>query len=413
MDRAKKLATEFRELIRRGEYDNDRPRPGEVREATILAIGERDLVVDLGAKRDGIVPPKDLQFVDDEYLSSLVLGDRIPVVAMRRRLYGDGIRVSLNKGLQGQDWLRAQELLETGEIVKATVLEPNRGGVLVLFGNLRGFVPNSHLGSLAPRRDAQSLQDAKSTLVGETLSLVIIDVNQRRRRLVLSRKPVERRFRRKVLEELEPGQVRTGTVANLVDFGAFVDLGGIDGLIHISKLDWGHVNHPSDVLQVGDTVRVYVDRVDRERQRISLDRKRLLPDPWDIVTRDLQPGDRVAGTITNVVSFGVFVDIGQGVEGLVHKSRLPRQSTMAHPELVIGLGIVVEVLHISPERQQLALRLCEEDELSDERKEKSWQEAPTELAVGREWRVCPGEMHVDHALTDARDSNWQWALRIR
>jgi small subunit ribosomal protein S1 len=160
-------------------------------------------------------------------------------------------------------------------------------------------------------------------LVGQSLSLAVIEVNQRRRRLVLSERAARRRERQRLLQELAEGQVRTGIVRNLVDFGAFVDLGGLDGLIHISELDWRHVTHPSEVLDVGDEVEVYVLDVDRERRRVGLSRRRLLPDPWDHVTERLREREIVRGTVTNVASFGAFVDIGEGIEGLVHISEVP------------------------------------------------------------------------------------------
>lgn len=267
-------------LLKTGDYDYARPRRGEVRKATILSIGEHDMAVNLGAKRDGIILPADLeQVIDDKYLESLEVGDRIPVVVLRVWGHRDGIVVSLNKGLLQQDWLLARDLLERQEVVEAKVTGLNRGGIVVQFGRLRGFVPNSHLTSIPRGWRGKRLQEAKSELVGQTLSLGVIEVNQRRQRLVLSERIADRQQRERLLEELTAGEVRTGVVCNVVDFGAFVDLGGVDGLIHISELDWRYVEHPSEVLSVGDEVDVYVLEVERERERIALSRKRLLPDP--------------------------------------------------------------------------------------------------------------------------------------
>ena len=342
-------------LLKGGDYDYVRPRQGEVREATILSVGENDVIVDLGAKRDGIIPPRDLELVDDEeYVASLQVGDRIPVVALRNRDRTDGIVVSLNKGLQQQDWLRARDFLESEEIVEAQVQDLNRGGVVVEFGRLRGFVPNSRLVSI-PR----GLRGTKSALIGQVLSLVVIEVNQQRRRLVLSERPAHRRKRQQLLQELTKGEVRTGIVRNLVDFGAFVDLGGLDGLIHISELDWKHVDHPSEVLSVGDKVEVYVLDVDRERERVALSRKRLLEDPWQRVTSQLKEGDLVEGTVTKLASFGVFVDVGEGVEGLVHVSEIPSHLA-ASSGLETGSPVTVRVLNVDQHERRIALRLHEE-----------------------------------------------------
>jgi len=349
-----------------GEYDYTRPRRGEIREAVILSIGENDVVVDLGAKRDGIISPRDLQQVDVELREGLEVGDRIPVAILRTWGDEDGIPVSLSRGLQQQDWLRAETLLESGEVVEAEVMEFNRGGVIVSFGRLNGFVPNSHLGALPSGSRQGRDQDPKAELVGRTLTLAVIEVNQPRRRLVLSKRAADRRRRHEVLEELQEGQVRKGVVRNLVDFGAFVDLGGIDGLIHISELDWQHVDRPGDVLSVGEEVEVEVLSVDRERERIGLSRKRLLPDPWSTVTGTLAEGQVVDGTVTSVVSFGLFVDIGSGVEGLVHTSEMAGHGPQS---IQAGAQVAVQVLQIDHSQHQIALRLedvfAEPDEWSN------------------------------------------------
>lgn len=353
-------------LIKSEDYDYIRPRRGEVREADILSIGENDMVVDLGSKRDGIVPPTDLDLLDEEYRTGLEIGDRVPVVVLKtwgRR--GDAIVVSINKGLQRQDWLRAQELLESGEVIEAEVVGFNRGGVLVQFGRLQGFVPNSHLNAVPRGLRGDRLREAKSELVGRTLSLVVIEVNQRRRRLVMSEREADRRRQEQLLAELTEGEVRQGVVRNLVDFGAFVDVGGVDGLIHISELDWGHVDHPREVVSEGEEVEVYVLSVDRERERIGLSRKRLLPDPWHRVVEGLHRGDVVEGTVTNVVDFGAFVDVGEGVEGLVHISEVPGGKA-ALSELEAGATVSVSVLEIDDWQHQIALRLQEIDGTSEE-----------------------------------------------
>jgi small subunit ribosomal protein S1 len=341
------------------DYDYTRPRRGEVHEAVILSIRENEMIVDLGTKRDGIVPHKDLESLDDTYRASLQVGDRVPVVILKESALNGVLLVSLKKGM---DWLRAQELLESGEVVEAQVTGFNRGGILVSFGHLRGFVPNSHLTSVPPGLRGKRLRQAKSELVGQTLSLVVIEADQQRQRLVLSERAVGQRRRQQLLEELTEGEVRTGIVTNLVDFGAFVDLGGVDGLIHISELDWKHVNHPSELLSVGDEVEVYILDVDQERERIGLSRKRLLPDPWQRVTATLDEGEVVEGTVTDVVRFGAFVEIGKGVEGLVHISEMPGgQATRS--DLEPGSPVTVRVLEIDEGERQIALRLQNADAL--------------------------------------------------
>jgi small subunit ribosomal protein S1 len=269
---------------------------------------------------------------------------------------GDGIIVSLNQGLAQQDWLRAREALDSGDSCEAVVTDVNSGGILVSFGRLCGFVPNSHLSSIPPGLRGERLKGAKSNLIGQTLRLAVLEVEQRRRRLILSERAANWRRRQELLDELTEDEERTGIVRNLVDYGAFVDLGGVDGLVHISELDWRHLDHPSDVIDVGDEVEVKVLSVDRERERIELSRKRLLPDPWLAVVGELEVDQVVEGHVTNVVDFGAFVDVGQGVEGLVHTSEMPDGSATC-ARLGRQVPIRVRVLNIDSARRRLALSL--------------------------------------------------------
>jgi small subunit ribosomal protein S1 len=337
------------------DYDYDRPRRGQVCSATVLSVDENEVIVDLGCKRDGIVPRTDLERLDDAYRDSLQVGEEVPVSVLTVSGRQGELVVSLNQGLAQQDWLRAQEMLESGETCEAEVIGVNRGGVIVGFGQLRGFVPNSQLSAVRPGMRGERLDRVKRDLVGSMLWLSVIEVEQKRRRLILSQRVAGSHRRQEVLSELVEGDVRTGKVSSLVKFGAFVDLGGIDGLIHISELDWEHVDHPSQVLSVGDEVDVYILKVDRERERIGLSRKRLLPDPWPLVAEGLRAGQVVEGAVANVVEFGVFVDLGKGVEGLVHTSEIPGEFDWK--DLESGSLLTVRVLEIDSWRRRIALSL--------------------------------------------------------
>jgi small subunit ribosomal protein S1 len=234
------------------------------------------------SQREGFAPARDLRKLDSEFRATLEEGDHVPVRVLKDPGSPADVVVSLDQEATGQDsspdedWARAEELLRNGQEFEATVTGFNRGGVVVAFGHLEGFVPNSHL-----ERSRSRDREAKANLVGQTLSLGVLEVDRPNRRLVLSRRPAGEHSKEQILSQLEKGQVHTGVVRNLVSYGAFVDLGGMDGLIHISELDWRYVDHPSEVLSVGDEVEVYVLDVDRERSRISLSRKYLLPRPWD------------------------------------------------------------------------------------------------------------------------------------
>ena len=338
------------------DYDYNRLRRGEIREATILSISENQVFVDLGVKRDGIVPPRDMELLDDEYRNSLQVGERVPVSVLSTSDQNENLLVSLNMGLAQRDWLRAKELEENGKVCQAEVIQVNRGGVLVRFGRLHGFVPNSHLASVPRGSYGERLEQIKSDLVGQTLSLTVLEVEQQQRRLVLSERAAKGPARRQLLEELNEGDVRTGIVRSLADFGAFVDLGGVDGLIHVSELAWEYVKHPSQVLEVGNKLEVYVLSVDPERERISLSRRRLLPDPWFTVTENLHAGDVVEGTVSKLTRFGAFVRLGQGVEGLVHISQIPDDMT-AYSNAVPDSPVKVRVLRVDNERRRISLGL--------------------------------------------------------
>jgi len=338
------------------DYNYTSPKRGDIREATILSITANEVFVDIGGKRDGIIPRQDLDLLDEAYRSSLQAGDRVPVCIQDTRTQGDGITVSLNEGLAQQDWLQAEALLENGGIYKAEVTDTNRGGVLVSFGRMRGFVPNSHLASVPPGLRGERLQEAKSDLIGKTLSLTVIEVNQRQHRLVLSERAANHSQRQELLKALSINETRTGTVRNLVHFGAFVDLGGLDGLIHISELDWGHVEHPSDVLNIGDQVEVQVLNVDHDRGRVELSRKRLLPDPWSTATEKLQVDQTIEGTVIKIVEFGAFVAIGDSLEGLVHTSEMPEGKATCEA-LEPDSPVTVRVLNIDQRRHRIALSM--------------------------------------------------------
>jgi small subunit ribosomal protein S1 len=338
------------------DYDYERLRRGEIREATIVLMDENEVIVDLGVKRDGIVSQRDLERLSEEVLANLHVGDTVPVSILNTSNRQDGILVSLRQGLAQQDWLRAEGLMESGEISEAEVNETNRGGVVVQFGRVRGFVPNSHLTSVRRGLSKDRLHEAKEELVGKTLQLAVIEVDRRRRRLVLSERVATQQRREQLLEEITVGEVRTGVVCNIVSYGAFVDLGGIDGLVHISELDWQHIGHPSEVLKLGDEIEVYVLNVDRERNRIGLSRKRLLPDPWPIVTEQLNEGDVIEGTVTNTVDFGAFVEVGKGVEGLVHISQIPGGQN-ALGALQRDETLQVRVLRVDPWKRRISLSL--------------------------------------------------------
>ncbi len=334
------------------------PARGDIRDAEILEIRESEIVVDLGVKRDGIIPPQDIERLDPDFLESLQVGDIVPVYVLNPNDREGNLLVSLNLGLQGKDWQRARELLENQDVIEAEVTGYNRGGLLVRFGLLEGFVPASHTLDLKQGLNTEERREVMSSLIGEVIGLKVIEVNQGRRRLILSQREAQREWRtqqkKRLLDELNVGDVVTGQVTGIRDFGAFVDLGGADGLIHVSELAWHRVPHPSDVLEIGKEIEVYVLELDRDRQRIALSLRRTQPDPWEIVEQNYRIGQIVEGQVSNVVDFGAFVVLEDGIEGLLHISEMT-DGTLVEPYSYLKRGdqVTVRIVRIEPGRRRI------------------------------------------------------------
>lgn len=330
-------------------------RRGEIRTAVILEIRDREIIVDLNTKQDGIVRSEDLERLDDQYRDSLKVGDEVPVYVLNPRDQDDNLIVSINMGLQRYDWEKARQLLTSEDVDSVRVTGHNRGGILVRWRRLEGFIPSSHLTSVNLSSDRR---DAWNDLIGEELVVKVIEVDQDRRRLIFSEREAQKEWRAqqkaRLLAELKEGDVVQGVVTGLRDFGAFVNLGGADGLIHVSELAWHRVDHPRDVLKVGDEIDVYVLNLDRSSNRIALSRKRLLRDPWEDASERYHEGQLVEGTVTNVVDFGAFVALDNGLEGLLHLSEMG-DGTLKEPYSYVQKGdrLSLRISHLEPEKRRV------------------------------------------------------------
>jgi len=378
------------QYLEREEYDYREPEPGDIVEGVVVRKSNSEILVDLGLKREAIVTSRDIDRMPRADLDAIQVGDTVNVFVTARE-DDEGLRiVSINLAMMQEDWQRAEEMAESGKIFEGEVISYNKGGVIVPFGRLRGFVPASQLVSGA----RQSFQDRLQGLVGKTLKLKVVEVNVRRRRLIFSERAamreVEQEQKEKLLETLQPGDVRKGIVTNLQPFGAFVDLGGADGLIHVSELAWHRVKHPRDVLEVGQEVEVYILKVDRENDRIGLSLKRLQPDPWSQVTQKYVVGDVVEAEITNLTEFGAFARIEDGIEGLIHISEL-HTGNVEHPREVVHRGqrVQVRIISIDTERQRIGLSLkrVNDEEKSDQAPEAVVVTEAPETAVVEEGAV--------------------------
>ena len=368
-------------------YSPTAPRRGEIRTGVILEVRDREIIVDLNAKQDGIVRSEDLERLDEEYRQTLKEGDEVPVFVLNPRDQDDNLIVSINMGLQRYDWDEARELLSAEDVTDVRVVGNNRGGVLVRWRRLEGFIPSSHLTSVNPA--VSDRREAWNALIEQSLVVKVIEVDQDRRRLIFSEREAQREWRAqqkaRLLDELKVGDVVVGTVTGLRDFGAFVNLGGADGLIHVSELAWHRVDHPRDVLDVGQEIDVYVLKLDYDTNRIALSRKRLLDDPWDNASQNYHEGQLVEGSVTNVVDFGAFVALDDGLEGLLHLSEMG-DGSLKEPHSYVKKGdkLSLRISHLEPEKRRVGFTQRwgteagdgEDAEAEDSGEDESYDDAP-------------------------------------
>jgi small subunit ribosomal protein S1 len=348
-------------------YDYARPQRGELREGMVMQIQPDGVIVSIGTKREGVIPQQDLKQMGDEFVNNLKVGDTIQVYIQDPENRDGDLILSLTMVQVARDWEEADRLRGDGGIVQGQVIGYNKGGLLVKFNRIRGFVPASQVAQLHGRTAAEERQQALQRMVGQTIPLKVIEVDKERNRLVLSERLATQEWRKaqkqRLLTELQPGDVLTGRVNQLTSFGAFIDLGGADGLAHISELSWQRVNHPREVLSPGQEVKVVVVEVDAERERIGLSLRRLQTNPWDSIDQRYHLGQLVSGPVTNVAPFGAFVQIEDGVEGLIHASEL-NADPQAQPRDLLqpGQTVTAKIISIDKQRQRMGLSLRRVDE---------------------------------------------------
>lgn len=336
---------------------------GDIVNGTVLSIDSQGLIVDIGWKQDGIVARGDIERMG-KTTADYQVNAEIAVAVVNLSDHEGNLILSAAQARQNEDWLRAEEFMNSETLWTGEIADSNKGGVIVSFGHLRGFVPASHVLDL-PRGMKEDERIAfLQTLVSKEITVKVIEVNRKRRRLVFSQLEAEQENRaaRKeaLLRELEVGASRQGVVSGLCDFGAFVDLGGADGLIHISELAWRRVRHPSQVLAVGDEVEVYILNLDAQGKRIGLSLKRLQPNPWSLVDDIYHIGQLVEGVISRLESFGAFISLEPGIEALLHVSQMSSnadENPLRH--LYEGQKLLMRIISIEADRQRLGLSLTE------------------------------------------------------
>jgi small subunit ribosomal protein S1 len=394
-----------------GVYDYQAPQYGDIRSGVVVDINENGVIMDIGSKREGFVPAEDLTRLDEETREAVQIGATIPAYVIRPSDKEGRPVLSIHQAHMYQDWLDAEELMKSGELYEGEVSNYNRGGLIVKFGKIRGFVPCSQVVGLPRRLREEQRRQRLAAMIGERIGLKVIEVDRQRRRLIFSQRRALRAWqdlqREKVMEGLREGETRHGKVTSLTDFGAFVDLGGADGLIHVSELSWKRVEHPREVLRVGDEVDVYVLNVDRERKRIALSLKKLQPDPWTMVDDHYKTGQLVEGQVTRVVGFGAFVALDLGIEGLLHANEMIGTPELAPSDIVqSGDKLPVKIIGIDSQRRRLDLsaRQVRQDEWEHWMAEQqAAHEAEAETATGDEAAAEPvaEEVGVEEVAADA------------
>ena len=340
-------------------------RRGQVLSGIITKTSPTAVAVDLGDGDDGIVPGRELELMTRKLLESLTVGANVDVYVVNPRNHRGETVLSINHALEELDWRKAKKFAKSKEVYQALIGGYNKGGLIVRFGRLRGFVPQSQLAEERARSvQGETPEERYGPMVNQPIGVKVMEVDRGRNRLILSERAAMREVRQQrkqeLIQELNVGEIRTGKVVSLENFGAFVDIGGAEGLVHLSELAWGHVTHPRQVVNIGDEVEVEVISVNPDARRIGLSRRRVLGDPWDEIATSLRRGQLVRGRVTKLTKFGAFARLidHDAVEGLIHISELS-SDRVSHPREIVNRGeeLVLRIVKIDIKERRLGLSL--------------------------------------------------------
>lgn len=365
------------------EYTYKRPKYGDIVSGVVVRAAPHEVLVDIGTKSEAIIASKEVEELAREGKRPQV-GDEILAFVLKAEDQEGLTVLSVARAQEERDWRDAEVSQKADAIIEAQVAGYNKGGLIARVGKIRGFVPASQLEIAARGRSERELSEQDlAAQTGKKLKLKIIEIDRARNRLILSERAAMREVRRdakaRLLEEIQDGDVRNGTVTSVADFGVFVDLGGLDGLIHVSELSWSKIGHPSEIVKPGDTVQVQVLGIDRNKNRIALSMKRLAPEPWTTIEDRYAVGQLVNGTITKLASFGAFARVDDGIEGLIHVSELS-DKRISHPKEVVKESETYQlrVIKIDSGKRRLGLslkRVNDEDYAAyDQTDAEDWEE---------------------------------------
>ncbi len=339
------------------------PQAGEIKTGTIASIAPGQIMVSIGAKSEGIINGQEFELIPPDVFASMEVGQDIPVYVITPEDHNGNLILSYIRALEAESWEKAEEVMKEKEAFTDKVVGYNRGGLLVSFDKLRGFVPTSQLSySRRMELSGENAEKRFGEMIGEEITLQIIEVDQERRRLIFSEKAASHEtrdtIRDKIIEGLEVGDIKTGRVTSLADFGAFVNINGADGLVHLSEISWDRIRHPGDELKVGQEVQVQVISIDEEKRHIGLSIRRLKEDPWQDQIKSLKVGQLVEAKITRLTKFGAFAMLDSGIEGLIHISELSEEH-IGHPKEILHENdkVTLRIIKIEPESHRIGLSL--------------------------------------------------------
>jgi small subunit ribosomal protein S1 len=354
-------------LLQEQDLNVDLPQAGEIRTGVIASMSPSQILVSIGAKSEGVVSGRELEQLTAEERELLKVGQEIPVYVINPEDANGNVVLSLKRAQEQIAWDNVERLVSSHEVVESTVMGFNKGGLIVGVEGLRGFVPSSQISAM---RRSQSTGDTPEQrwqkMIGQPITVRVIEVDRERRRLILSERAASTESRQsikeRVIEELEEGKVYTGRVTSLANFGAFININGADGLVHLSELSWEHIDHPREVLEVGQEVKVKVINVDKDKKRIGLSVRALQEDPWRSRVEKYSVGQLVEGVITRLTKFGAFARLEGDLEGLIHISEIA-DHRIEHPKEVLKEGEVksLRVIRIDPEQHRIGLSLRKVD----------------------------------------------------
>lgn len=388
----------------------DFPKAGEIRDGIIASIGDNQILVSVGAKSEGIISGKEYESIPADFLLTMAVGQAIPVYVVTPEDQNGNLVLSFIRAVEEQSWLDAEEMKTSGVSFESEIVGYNKGGLLVPLSTIRGFIPASQL-SLSRRSEitGETPEEKYKAMIGEKVQCCVIEVDRERHRLILSERAASTEtrdmVREKILDSLKEGDVRTGRVTSLADFGAFVNIGGADGLVHVSEISYDRITHPSEALKVGDEVKVKIISIDKERRRIGLSIRQLQNDPWSTQVNALKVGQLVEGEITRLTNFGAFakLNIPGDMEGLIHISELS-DKRVDHPKEILKVGdrVALRILRIEEENRRIGLSMRRVD--SPQYADQDWKSLAQDLDVvssssGEALGDIVGE--ISHTLSEA------------